>query len=221
MSFQTTIARLREAAAPCVQGEASDTCHVRREDVRIALHVIDRLDGELRQAGILSQPDPAPIVSPKPELLAAVARLTKLARETRAIYGQETSAGGEPAYPSWTDDVFALVAAPQASADLMLAEARHAVAAVRSDDTDWDTSYWNRAVESCLFALDKVKSAAAPQDSEAVPLSQYGYQALFNAIGKAVKAVGTDKHPHIEISVEAFRAALSAQPGAQRTGGSE
>ncbi|WP_313377960.1 hypothetical protein [Achromobacter insolitus] len=118
MSFHTTIARLREAAATRVQGEASDTCHVRREDVRIALHVIDRLDGELRQAGILSQPDPARIASPKPELLAAVARLTKLARETRAIYGQETSAGGEPAYPSWTDDVFALVAAMRMGAYL-------------------------------------------------------------------------------------------------------
>jgi hypothetical protein len=40
--------------------------------------------------------------------------LTKLAQETRAIYGQETSGGGEPAYPSWTGDVLLLAAlAPQ------------------------------------------------------------------------------------------------------------
>lgn len=54
MSFHTTIARLREASGSCVRGEAPDTCRVRREDIRIALDVIDRLDADLRQAGILA-----------------------------------------------------------------------------------------------------------------------------------------------------------------------
>ncbi len=55
MSFHTTIARLREAAAARVKGEAPGTCRVQREDLRVALHVIDRLDSELRQAGVLTQ----------------------------------------------------------------------------------------------------------------------------------------------------------------------
>jgi hypothetical protein len=55
---------------------------------------------------------------------------------------------------------------------------------------------------------------AAPQASEAVPLAQYGYQALFDAIGAAVKARDKD---HLEISVQAFREALKTQ--ADKDGG--
>lgn len=55
MSFHTTIARLREAAAARVKGEAPETCRVQREDLRVALHVIDRLGSDLRQAGVLTQ----------------------------------------------------------------------------------------------------------------------------------------------------------------------
>ncbi len=56
MSFHTTIARLREAsyAAPAA-GEDPNTCRVGRQDLRTALHVIDRLDADLRQAGELAQ----------------------------------------------------------------------------------------------------------------------------------------------------------------------
>lgn len=99
MSFHHNLARLRDAVAGRVRGEAPDSCRVSREDLRTLLYVFDRLDADQRET----------IGSPR--LQAAAARLTKLAQETRAIYGQETSAGGEPAYPSWTDDVFALVAA--------------------------------------------------------------------------------------------------------------
>jgi hypothetical protein len=99
MSFHLNLARLRDAAATRVRGEAPDSCRVLREDLRAVLYVVDRLDAGQPTAGAA------------PHLQAAAARLTKLAQETRAIYGQETSAGGEPAYPSWTDDVFALVAA--------------------------------------------------------------------------------------------------------------
>lgn len=55
MSFHTTIARLREAsfAAPAA-GENPNTCRVGRQDLRTALHVIDRLDADLRQAGTLA-----------------------------------------------------------------------------------------------------------------------------------------------------------------------
>lgn len=99
MSFHLNVARLRAAAATRIQGEAPESCRVLREDLRAVLYVVDRMEA-----------DQAAPASP-PRLQAAAARLTKLAQETRAIYGQETSAGGEPAYPSWTDDVFALVAA--------------------------------------------------------------------------------------------------------------
>ncbi|WP_054432440.1 hypothetical protein [Achromobacter sp. 2789STDY5608633] len=99
MSFHHNLARLRDAAATSVRGEAPDSCRVRREDLRAVLYVIDRMEAD------------QPAANAAPSLNAAAARLTKLAQETRAIYGQETSAGGEPAYPSWTDDVFALVAA--------------------------------------------------------------------------------------------------------------
>ncbi|WP_175207182.1 hypothetical protein [Achromobacter anxifer] len=108
MSFHTTIARLREAAAGRVRGEAAETCQVQREDLRIALHVLDRLDSDLRQAGVLSQGAVLTSQLPAPDLQAAATRLTKLAQETRAIYGQETCAGGEPGYPCWTDDALAL-----------------------------------------------------------------------------------------------------------------
>lgn len=56
MSFHTTIARLREAsfAAP-VAGENPNTCRVGRQDLRTALHLIDRLDADLRQAGAVVQ----------------------------------------------------------------------------------------------------------------------------------------------------------------------
>ncbi|MGB3432429.1 hypothetical protein [Achromobacter sp.] len=117
MSFHTTIARLREAAAARVQGEAPETCRVQREDLRVALHVIDRLDSDWRQAGVLTQGTAAAGRQPTPELQAAAARLTRLARDTRAIYGQETCAGSEPAYPSWTDDVLALAGHAQSKGD--------------------------------------------------------------------------------------------------------
>lgn len=104
MSFHLNVARLRDAAATRIQGEAPESCRVLREDLRAVLYVVDRMEAD--------QTAPA---SP-PRLLAAAARLTKLAQETRAIYGQETSAGGEPAYPSWIDDVFALVAATRIGA---------------------------------------------------------------------------------------------------------
>lgn len=117
MSFHTTIARLREAAVARVQGETPETCRVLREDLRVALHVIDRLDGDLRQAGALTQ-GALPTAHPnRPELQAAAARLTKLAQETRAIYGQETYAGGEPGYPCWTEDALALAALVQRAGD--------------------------------------------------------------------------------------------------------
>ena len=65
MTFHTTIARLREAsyAAPSA-GEDPNTCRVGRHDLRTALHVIDRLDADLRRAGVLSHgavTEPAPI----------------------------------------------------------------------------------------------------------------------------------------------------------------
>jgi len=50
MSFHTTIARLREASSSRVRGEAPDTCRVQREDLRIALNIIDRLDADVRRA---------------------------------------------------------------------------------------------------------------------------------------------------------------------------
>lgn len=54
MSFHTTIARLREAsyAAPLAR-ENPNTCRVGRQDLRTALHIIERLDADLRQAGTL------------------------------------------------------------------------------------------------------------------------------------------------------------------------
>lgn len=54
MSFHTTIARLREAsyAAPLAR-ENPNTCSVGRQDLRTALHIIERLDADLRQAGTL------------------------------------------------------------------------------------------------------------------------------------------------------------------------
>ncbi|MDT4824326.1 hypothetical protein FQZ97_575730 [compost metagenome] len=109
MSFHTTIARLREAsfAAPAA-GENPNTCRVGRQDLRTALHLIDRLDADLRRSSTLTQGAPVEFPGPGPKLQAAAVRLTKLANETRAIYGQETCAGGEPAYPSWTDDVLVL-----------------------------------------------------------------------------------------------------------------
>jgi len=54
MSFYTTIARLREATHSHVPGEAPDSCRVSREDLRIALYVIDRLEADVRQTGLLS-----------------------------------------------------------------------------------------------------------------------------------------------------------------------
>lgn len=54
MSFYTTIARLREASHSHVPGEAPGSCRVSREDLRVALHVIDRLDADARRAGLLT-----------------------------------------------------------------------------------------------------------------------------------------------------------------------
>jgi len=55
MTFHTAIARLREAsyAAPSA-GEGPNTCLVGRHDLRTALHVIDRLDADLRRVGVIS-----------------------------------------------------------------------------------------------------------------------------------------------------------------------
>jgi hypothetical protein len=108
MSFHTTIARLRVAATTRAAGDDSDHCCVRREDLRVAVHVIDRLDSDLRQANTATLS--AAFTPPRsaPELQAAATRLTKLAYETRTIYGQVTCAGGKPAYPTWTDDVLAI-----------------------------------------------------------------------------------------------------------------
>jgi hypothetical protein len=117
MSFHTTIARLREAAANRIQGEAPATCSVQREDLRAALHVIDRLDGDIRRISMPSLGHAISSRSATSEQQAAAARLTKLAHETRAIYGRETCAGGEPAYPTWTDDVLALAALAQTSSE--------------------------------------------------------------------------------------------------------
>ncbi|WP_260469504.1 hypothetical protein [Achromobacter denitrificans] len=80
MSFHTTIARLREAsyAAP-LAGENPNTCRVGRQDLRTALHIIERLDADLRQAGTLvhgavdtaAQPASAPAAG---EAVAALIR---------------------------------------------------------------------------------------------------------------------------------------------------
>lgn len=114
MSFHTTIARLREAATARAGGDNADHCSVRREDLRVAVHVIDRLDADLRQTSALSHETAADAPRPTHAHQAAALRLTKLAQETRAIYGRETSGGGEPAYPSWTGDVLLLASlAPQ------------------------------------------------------------------------------------------------------------
>jgi hypothetical protein len=42
--------------------------------------------------------------------------------------------------------------------EIALIEAQTACRAVTSSDTDWDTSYWNQAVERCIFAIDRVRS---------------------------------------------------------------
>ncbi|MGE8636895.1 MAG: hypothetical protein ACN6P8_25355 [Achromobacter piechaudii] len=54
MSFYTTIVRLRKATHSHVPGETPESCRVSPEDLRIALHVIDRLDTDARQACLLS-----------------------------------------------------------------------------------------------------------------------------------------------------------------------
>lgn len=54
MSFRTTIARLREASHSHVPGAAPGSCRVSREDLRVALHVIDRLDADARRADRLT-----------------------------------------------------------------------------------------------------------------------------------------------------------------------
>lgn len=54
MSFHTTIARLREAAHSHSPGEAAGSCRVSREDLRVALLVIDRLDADARRSGLLT-----------------------------------------------------------------------------------------------------------------------------------------------------------------------
>lgn len=58
MSFYTTIARLREATQSHVPGEAPESCRVSREDLRAALHVIDRLDADARRASLLANEAP-------------------------------------------------------------------------------------------------------------------------------------------------------------------
>lgn len=108
MSFHTTIARLREAATTRPAGGTSDHCSVRRDDLRVAIHVIDRLDADLRQNSGITPETVKHAPKPTETHKAAAIRLTKLAQETRAIYGQETSGGGEPTYPSWTGDVLLL-----------------------------------------------------------------------------------------------------------------
>jgi hypothetical protein len=114
MSFHTTLARLREAATSRAADDNPDHCSVRRDDLRVAVHVIDRLDADLRQTSALSRETVADALRPTHAHQAAAVRLTKLAQETRAIYGPETSGSGEPAYPSWTGDVLLLASlAPQ------------------------------------------------------------------------------------------------------------
>ncbi len=55
MTFQTTVARLREASyAPPAADENPSICRVDRQDLRTALHVIDRLDADLRHAGVIT-----------------------------------------------------------------------------------------------------------------------------------------------------------------------
>ncbi|ADP15360.1 hypothetical protein [Achromobacter xylosoxidans] len=56
MSFHTTIARLREAsyAAPAA-GEDPNTCRVGRQDLRTTLHLMDRLDADVRCSSMLVQ----------------------------------------------------------------------------------------------------------------------------------------------------------------------
>lgn len=58
MSFHTTIARLREAAHAHSPGEVPGSCRVSREDLRVALHVIDRLDADARRAGLVAYEAP-------------------------------------------------------------------------------------------------------------------------------------------------------------------
>ncbi|WP_313387614.1 hypothetical protein [Achromobacter aegrifaciens] len=62
-----------------------------------------------------------------------------------------------------------------------------------------------REIEAAV--LSKLRAPVA--DERAVPLSQYDYQTVFDAIGNAVKVRGNSA---TEISVEAFRAALASAP---------
>lgn len=110
MSFHTTIARLREAVHSHTPGEAPGSCRVSREDLRVALDVIYRLDADLRRSGTLTSDTLRHASRITQDHQAAAVRLTKLAQETRAIYSRETFGGGEPVYPSWTGDVLLLAA---------------------------------------------------------------------------------------------------------------
>lgn len=65
-----------------------------------------------------------------------------------------------------------------------------------------DLGHFTNGRRACIMS-----QVRAPVADERVALSQYDYQALFDAIGKAVKV-----HPNlaIEISVQAFRSALAS-----------
>ena len=36
---------------------------------------------------------------------------------------------------------------------------------MKCDDTDWDTSYWNQAMDRCAFAIRKQKQAEPPKEN--------------------------------------------------------
>lgn len=95
MSFHTTIARLREAsfAAP-VAGENPNTCRVGRQDLRTALHVIDRLDADLRQAGTLAHG--AVDAAPRPVNVPVAKPLAVREDFAHEVWAAAQSPHGEP-----------------------------------------------------------------------------------------------------------------------------
>ena len=77
--------------------------------------------------------------------------------------------------------------------------------------TEFERFLIDDAIGGLLTEDDLIALLGAPPQAsaEAVPLSQYGYQDLFNAIGKSVKVRA---HDSMEISVQAFRDALKSTP---------
>ncbi|EHK65256.1 hypothetical protein [Achromobacter arsenitoxydans] len=167
MSFHTTIARLREATASHVRGEAPETCRVQREDLHIALHVIDRLDSDLRQAGALVH---GAVHATRPPV---VGEAQAVAWETNGISPTKDPALVE----TWRGlgwDVRPLYATPLASE------------AVR-----------DAALEEAAHACEYRAGMRGP-----------GAYTALTAVAESIRALKS-------------RAALSAQPGAQKTGGSD